>query len=251
MKVIATIISIIALWSLTIAAQQRSSVSIFLIGDSTMADKPGSPSENPERGWGQLLPEYFSDRATVRNHAVNGRSSKSFIGEGRWQSVMDSLSSGDYVFIQFGHNDQKYKDPDRYTNPWSTYRANLEYYVAATRSKGAHPILLSSIVRRKFNEYGTLVDTHGAYPAVARMVARELNVPFVDMQLLTEQIVADLGPDDSKVIYLHIPAGVYPALQEGKEDDTHLSLYGARRYAGIVVDEIRRQELPLVEYLRE
>ncbi len=226
-------------------------LTIFLIGDSTMANKPGTPDENPERGWGQLLHTYFNDQVVIENHAVNGRSSKSFRSEGRWDKVLQALHPGDHVFIQFGHNDQKDKDPSRYTNPWSTYRRNLERYVEETRAKGAVPVLLSSIVRRKFNEHGTLIDTHGAYPFVARAVSEKMQVPFIDMQLFTEDYVNEIGMEQSKEIYLWVKPGAYEKLPDGKEDDTHLSLLGATEYAGMVATEIKRQALPLARFLKD
>ncbi|MFK7979607.1 MAG: rhamnogalacturonan acetylesterase [Saprospiraceae bacterium] len=245
------LISFVALGTPNLSAQTDKSVSIFLIGDSTMADKPDTPDKNPERGWGQLLSTFFKEEVTIHNHAVNGRSSKSFIGEGRWEKVLADLNSGDYVFIQFGHNDQKYKNPHGYTNPWTAYRRNLEKFVKETQQKGAHPILLSSIVRRKFNEYGTLVDTHGLYPFVSRTVAEHLQVPFIDMQLLTEDYINDLGVEPSKDIYLWIAAGVYKKLPDGLEDNTHLSLKGATAYARLVTESILQQELPLAAWLKE
>ena len=182
LKFIATYFLI--LFSCIIYAQE--SPTLYLVGDSTMADKK-NPEENPEHGWGQMLPELMTDNINIENHAVNGRSSKSFISEGRWQKIEDQLKPGDFVIIQFGHNDQKIKSPDRYTNPFTEYRYNLEKYVKETREKGATPILMSSIVRRNFNEHGTLVDTHGEYPLVVRMVAKDLGVAFIDMQWLTQQ----------------------------------------------------------------
>lgn len=228
----------------------QESITIYLVGDSTMADKPGAPAENPERGWGQLLPVFFVESVKVENHAVNGRSSKSFINEGRWQTILEELQSGDYVFIQFGHNDQKASDSSRYTNPWTGYRRNLEKYVAETKAKGAYPVVLSSIVRRKFNEQGTLVDTHGAYPYVARSVAEAMNVPFIDMQLLTEDYVIALGPEKSKTNYLWVTAGEYDKFPDGKQDDTHLNLEGATAYAGLVASAIKAKKLPLVLHLK-
>lgn len=225
-------------------------VKIYLVGDSTMADKPGTPEENPERGWGQLLPPFFKETVAIDNHAVNGRSSKSFIDEGRWDAIMENLQSGDYVFIQFGHNDQKETDATRYTNPWTGYRRNLEKYVNDTRAKGAHPLILSSIVRRKFNEKGTLIDTHGVYPFVARLVAEQMNVPFIDMQLMTEDYVIKLGPEDSKKIYLWVEPEEYAKFPDGKQDDTHLNLVGATTFAGLVVDAIIQLELPLTLHLK-
>ncbi|MEZ4829886.1 MAG: rhamnogalacturonan acetylesterase [Bacteroidia bacterium] len=225
-------------------------IQVFMIGDSTMADKPGTPEENPERGWGQLLPVFFNENVAVHNHAVNGRSTLSFINEGRWEAVLQELKSGDYVFIQFGHNDQKDQDPTRYTNPWSGYRRNLEKFVAETRAKGAYPILLSSIVRRNFNEKGTLVDTHGPYPFVTKMVASQMEVPFIDMQLLTEDYINALGVEKSKEIYLWVEPGVYPKIPDGKQDNTHLTLKGATEYARMVAAEIRKMNLPLAQYLK-
>ncbi|MCB0533595.1 MAG: rhamnogalacturonan acetylesterase [Saprospiraceae bacterium] len=224
---------------------------LFLIGDSTMADKPGTPEENPERGWGQLLPEYFEETLIIKNHAVNGRSTRSFLDEGRWATVLDALQPGDYVFIQFGHNDQKENDPKRYTNPYTAYRRNLEKYVRESREKGANPVLLSSIVRRKFNENGTLIDTHGPYPLVTRMVAKDMDVPFIDLQLKTEDFVAALGPDSSKSVYLWLEPGAYARYPEGKQDDTHLNPAGARAFAGLAVEGIRELGLPLAEYLKK
>ncbi|MCB0839813.1 MAG: rhamnogalacturonan acetylesterase [Bacteroidetes bacterium] len=224
-------------------------IHIFLIGDSTMADKPGTPEENPERGWGQLLHTFFNENAAIHNHAVNGRSSKSFISEGRWEKVLEELSSGDYVFIQFGHNDQKDQDPTRYTNPWSSYRRNLERFVKETRARGAYPVLLSSIVRRKFNDQGTLVDTHGPYPFVAQWVAYKMDVPFIDMQGMTEDYVNEIGIEKSKEIYLWVEPGEYERFPDGREDNTHLSLTGATEYARLVAEEIKRQELALGRFL--
>ncbi|WP_449398375.1 rhamnogalacturonan acetylesterase [Chryseobacterium wanjuense] len=171
-------------------AQQKPT--LFLIGDSTMANKE-NPDKNPEHGWGQVLPQFLTSGIEVQNHAMNGRSSKSFRTEGRWDKVMKQLKNGDFVIIQFGHNDQKLKDSTKFTNPYTQYRANLERYVNETRAKGAIPILMTSIVRRNFNENGTLIDTHKEYPLVVRMVANDMKVPFVDMQLLTEQLEISYG----------------------------------------------------------
>jgi DNA sulfur modification protein DndE len=146
-------------------------IRVFMIGDSTMADKP--LNDNPERGWGQLLPRYLSEDAQVRNYAVNGRSTKSFIKEGRWDSVMKYLQKDDYVFIQFGHNDEKSEDTTRYAAPKGLYRDNLVRFVRDARSKGANPILVTPVMRRKFDASGKFTDTHGEYPEAVRSVAKE------------------------------------------------------------------------------
>lgn len=224
-------------------------VSIYSIGDSTMADKP-TEEGNPERGWCQLLKTRVIKGVLFENHAVNGRSTKSFIDEGRWQVVLNKLEAGDWVLIQFGHNDQKMKSPERYTNPYTGYRYNLMKFVNEARSKGAFPILMSSIVRRNFNEEGTLEDTHGAYPLVARLLAQELDVPFVDMQWLTEQKINELGIEGSKKIHLVYEPGEHPFFPEGKTDNTHLSPFGAETYANLFIEDIRRQGLPLADLMQ-
>ena len=224
---------------LTGFAQPVGRITVYLIGDSTMADKP-DPARNPERGWGQALPRFLDGTVTVRNHAVNGRSTRSFLAEGRWDSVRVRLRKGDYVLVQFGHNDQKVEDATRYTNPYTAYRRNLERFVAETRAAGATPILLSSIVRRRFNAAGVLEDTHGVYPWVARTVARETGTPFVDHQALTEELVLRHGPEPSKALYIWVAAGQYPAFPAARQDDTHLSPAGADSVARLAAVELRR-----------
>lgn len=208
-------------------------LTIYTIGDSTMADK--KPDVYPETGWCQVLGSYFDGTVTVENHAMNGRSSKSFIDEGRWQVVLDSLKSGDIVFIQFGHNDQKQYDSTRYTTPFKTYSANLEKFVNETRAKGATPILFTSIVRRKFDSDGLLHDTHGDYPAAVRLLAERMEVQMIDLQKITEEWVSSMGDEPSKEMFLWTaPSDKFP---EGRKDDTHLSVEGAHHIANMVLDE--------------
>jgi lysophospholipase L1-like esterase len=225
-------------------------VTIHTIGDSTMANKP-NPEKNPERGWCQMLPLFFDENVTVKNAAVNGRSTKSFIGEGKWDAVLKDLKPGDYVFIQFGHNDQKYKDPNRFTNPYTGYRQNLVKYVTDTRAKGAFPVLFSSTVRRNFNEFGVLMDTHGAYPFVVRYVADKLKVPFVDLQLKSENLVLSLGQEKSKEIYLWFEAGQFEMTPQGRQDNTHFSVKGATEMARLAVEGLKENKLELIKYLKK
>lgn len=238
---------IVLAFALTGKAQE---VTIYCIGDSTMSDKV-NPIENPEHGWAQVLPEFFDENVNIDNRAVNGRSSKSFINEGRWDSVLKTLKPNDYVFIQFGHNDQKFKDSSRYTNPHTTYRNNLKRFVQETREKGAQPILFTSIARRNFNEFGTLVDTHGLYPVEVRLLAQELKVPFIDLQYLTELMETEYGVVGSKSLHLHFQPGEHPYYPEGKEDDTHLSKKGALVVAGLAINEIQRLELTLTKFIKK
>ncbi|WP_442846388.1 rhamnogalacturonan acetylesterase [Leeuwenhoekiella sp. H156] len=230
------LLGIALLCSINIGFSQNTPV-LYLIGDSTMADKK-DPDTNPEHGWGQVLHEFLNDSIRVSNHAVNGRSSKSFIAEGRWQTVLDSLKKGDYLFIQFGHNDEKIMDSTRYTFPYTQYRYNLERFVNESRAKGAIPVLMSPIVRRNFNDQGVLVDTHGEYPLVVRMTAKELDVPFIDMQFLTERLEKSYGVADSKKLHLHFKPGENPYYPDGKEDDTHLSYFGAQQVVNEAVKSL-------------
>lgn len=210
-------------------------VTVYTIGDSTMADKTAAVA--PETGWCQALRFFVDSTVILKNRAVNGRSSKSFIAEKRWQAVTDSLKRGDFVIIQFGHNDEKKQDTTRYTDPHTAFRQNLARFVRETRDKGATPILCTPIVRRKFDK-GFLVDTHGDYPAVTRQVAAEMNVPLVDLQWLTAGAVSALGEEGSKKIYLWTaPAAKFP---DGRKDDTHLCTEGASLVARLAAQQMRQ-----------
>jgi DNA sulfur modification protein DndE len=229
------------------AAQARPTV--FLVGDSTMADRP-DPEHNPERGWGQLLPRFLDDGVAVRNFAVNGRSTKSFIDEGRWAAVLAELRRGDVVLVQFGHNDQKREDPARYTDPETGYRRNLARFVADARERGADVVLLTPIVRRRFDAAHALVDTHGAYPGAVREVARELAVPLVDLQRTTAALVSRLGDQESKRLYLWTAPGEFPVYPAARQDDTHLSVAGATAVARLAAEGLRATGLPLARHVR-
>lgn len=232
--------------SLMIFAQKPT---LFLIGDSTMSNKD-NPDKNPEHGWGQVLPQFFTTGIEIQNHAMNGRSSKSFRTEGRWDKVEKQLSKGDFVVIQFGHNDQKVKDSTKFTNPYTQYRANLERYVNETRAKGATPILMTSIVRRDFTENGVLVDTHKEYPLVVRLVADDMKVAFVDMQLLTEQMEISYGPEKSKLLHLHFKECEVEYYPKGKDDDTHLSKLGAETVAKLATNSLKNLKTGLENFIK-
>jgi len=219
------------------AAADQAGFKVYLAGDSTMADKPLFPA-NPERGWGQLLPMYFQDTVRVENHAVNGRSSKSFIDENRWAAVTNRLKAGDYVIIQFGHNDEKQNDPKRYTEPFGNFKTNLARFVSEARAHGATPILATPVARRKFNADGKLVDTHGDYVTATRQVAQEQQAPLLDLNRLSSDLLTQLGPDSSKRLYDWIPAGEFERDPKGLSDDTHFNAYGATRMCDLAAREI-------------
>ena len=220
---------------------------LFLAGDSTMADKPDLTL--PERGWGQLFRELVRPPLRVENRALNGRSTKSFRDEGHWRDLLASLVPGDWVVIQFGHNDEKTADPTRFTEPDGEFRANLERFVRETRARGGHPVLATPIVRRRFDAAGGFVDSHGEYPRVVRAVAAEEDVPLLEMENVTRALVLEFGAEGSRALYLHYEPGEHPALPDGLHDDTHLSPLGARRIAELAAREMARVRLPLVGYL--
>lgn len=226
-----------ALLLAVLPAAGQDSLRVFLIGDSTCATKE-LKKQNPERGWGHMFAPLFDASVTVENHAVNGRSTKSFRDEGRWDVVLSKLRPGDYVFIQFGHNDQKIADPARYSSP-ADYAGNLRRYVREARERGAEPVLLTSVVRRRFVD-GELTDTHGEYPAAVRRVAAEERVPLLDMEPLTREWVSSLGDEASKGYFMWVEPGVCPLYPDGRQDDTHLNVRGARTVARMVADEVCR-----------
>lgn len=214
-------------------------VTLYAIGDSTMApntkcdEDPGDPG----RGWAEPLQQFFDPaQLVVRNCAVSGRSTKSFIDEGRWQKVLDRIAPGDLLLIQFGHNDAKKSDPKRYTDPETTFKENLRRFVNEARGKGATPILATSIVRRQFNKDGTLRDSHGRYVPAAAEVAAELNVPLVDMNRLTGELVLKYGPEESKKLYLYVEPNVAERFPDGNADDTHLCIRGAEEFAALFAE---------------
>jgi pectinesterase len=212
-------------------------VSIYLAGDSTMAQK--LHGRRPETGWGERLQQYFDmDRARVVNLARNGRSTRTFIEEGRWQEIADALRPGDYVFIQFGHNDASVEKTDRYTPPGG-YRDNLARFVAQVRAKGANPVLFTPVMRRRFDENGQFYDAHGEYPGIVREVAAELRVPLIDMHRSSERLIREYGAEPSKALFLHIAPGTDANYPQGLRDDTHFSPLGAERMAELAVAGIR------------
>ena len=219
---------------------------LFLIGDSTMANKD-LRGGNTERGWGMVLPGFLPESVKVENHAKNGRSSRSFIAEGRWQKVYDAICPGDYVFIQFGHNDQK-PDTLRHTDPETTYKANLRRYISDTRSKGGIPVLFTSIARRLFDDKGHLVDTHGRYIDAMKEVAAETHTVLIDMNARSKALFEAAGVEGTKQIFNHVAPNTQAFRPEGKLDDTHFSIAGARQLAAIAVEELSTRFPDLKSY---
>lgn len=245
MKKLLTLTMLMSLF-LIFNASRNKPVKLFLIGDSTMADKP--IAENPERGWGMVLPSYFNDNVTIENHARNGRSSRTFIEEGRWDFVMNRVGKGDYVVLQFGHNDEV-ETKKSYTT-FGQFKSNFERMVLDVRSKGANPILCTSVARRKFDSIGNLIDTHPVYPEAIRQVANEMNVPLIDMQRKSEKVLRNYGVENSKKLFMHIAPGIWKKIPDGRVDDTHFVDAGAMEMAKCFVDGIKEQNIkPLKKHV--
>ncbi len=239
-SVILILISIIAF-----RLVQQDEIVIYLVGDSTCAEKDADAF--PEMGWGVPFVTFFNDQVRVENHAKNGRSTKSFIEEGRWEAVMNTLKAGDYVFIQFGHNDEVPSKVGRYTTPVE-YKANLIKYIRDAQSKGAIPVLLTPVSRRSF-EVGVLIDSHLEYAQLMRDVASENKIPIIDMTKKSMDLVNDLGEEKSVLLYHHLQPGEHPNYPNGKADDTHFNELGARKMAQLVLDGIQELQLGLVDYI--
>ena len=224
-------------------------ITIFLVGDSTCATKK-LDKQNPERGWGHMFQPFFDGGVIVENHAVNGRSTKSFRTEGRWDKVIERMEDNDYVFIEFGHNDAKINDSTRYSSP-DEYAENLRRFVFEVRSHGGIPILLTPIVRRHWQD-GVLLDTHGKYLAAMKRVADEEEVMLFDMEKVTRKWVSSLGDEPSRAYFMNVEAGICPLYPDGKIDNTHLNVRGAKQVARFVIefikDNLPRLAKHIVEY---
>ncbi len=222
-------------------------VTLHLVGDSTMSDK--SMLSYPERGWGQLLPEFMLPTLIVKNHAANGRSTKRFVDEGRWAMLMSELSKGDFVVIQFGHNDQKEKDPTRFADAKVAYPQYLTRFIADVRAKGANVLIASSICRRHFDNEGHVKRTLTEYAAAAKHVAQQTDTPFVPMNALTCDFLTHIGEAKSHDYFIKVPGDLYARYPDGKTDNTHLNVVGAAKVAQLFVREITASGHPLGRYV--
>ena len=290
MKRFVTVLAI-ALITLMCMTSSRKQTTIFMIGDSTMADKDISKG-SPERGWGMVLQGFFTEDIVVDNHARNGRSSISFRNEGLWKTVLERIKPGDYVFIQFGHNDEKIDKPNsiRHTDPGSTFDEILAKYVRETREKGGIPVLFNCVERRNFfdarkaelqkntasaaeknagaddetlrdTKYGDevvnteyLVPTHytvhGDYTVAPRLVAKRLEVPFIDATHISKIMEQDHGVVGSRKLHVWLKPGEVASIPDGRRDNTHYSVYGARTIAALLIDAVGEKVPELKKYIR-
>ncbi len=228
---------------LAFAFPKQKKTKIWIIGDSTAANK--LPKAYPETGWGMKFQQFFdSNTVVVDNRALNGRSTLSFRNEGRWKPIFDSIQPGDYVLIEFGHNDEKTDKAGTGVNH-ADFKANLARYVLETKSKNGIPVLMTPIARRSFKD-GTLQNTHKGYPDVVRSLADSLKVPLIDMEQKTSALLTSLGDEGSIPLFNYVDSGDvnYP---KGVKDNTHLSPGGAEKVAALAAQGIKELKLGIAK----
>ena len=200
-----------------------------------MVDQTGEPWAS----WGQIIPAYFDETISVANNAESGERTSSFLATKRFDKVMSMAKPGDWVFIEFGHNDEKDKAPG--SGAWYNYTHNLKTMIDRARAAGLNPVLLTPTARRHFEKDGTLRDTHGDYPAAMKEVARRENVPLIDLDAMTRTLYGAMGVEGSKKAFVHYPAGTYPGQEKALADNTHFNTFGASQVAKCVLEGIRTQ----------
>lgn len=242
-----TILSSILLLTAVSGASGR--ITIHLMGDSTMSPK-NLEGGNVERGWGMMLPWMLDDSVRVINHARGGRSTLSTIDLGHWDEIKSDLRPGEYLFIQFGHNDQKAKDPQRYAPPFGLYQDNLRLFCSTALSRGAHPVILTPVSRRWFVDGMLDEQSLGDYPEAAREVAAELGVPLIDANALTIEWLKSIGDEPSKSYFCWFPAGKYACHPEERRDNTHFNVKGAWKVAELICSTFPSLLPELAEHLK-
>ncbi|WP_140486114.1 rhamnogalacturonan acetylesterase [Flavobacterium sp. GSA192] len=215
---------------------------VYLAGDSTVTDQ----DLEPWASWGQFITNYFDQNVVVANYAVSGATLRSFKASLRLKKVLSIIKPGDYLIVEFAHNDEKEKGEG--IGPWDSYSASIREYVQAARDKGAIPILITPVQRRAFNADGTLKPTHGDYPDAMRKVAQEMNVPLVDITKLTTTLYESWGDEPSRKAFVQYPANTFPGQKEKLEDNTHFNSFGANEIALCVMKGLRDLNSPLAQY---
>src|SRR5688572_3052292 len=232
---------VICAMGFTLMPQKKTKV--YLIGDSTMCEY--EPARAPVTGWGMPFKYFFDETIEIDNRARGGRSTRTFLSEGRWQPIADSVKPGDYVLMQFGHNDEakeeKYKD--RYT-PVPDYKTNLSKFIAETKAKKANPVLITPVSRMRFKD-GKAQETHAEYTAAMYEVAKQQNVPLIDLDKKSRELYQQLGEENTKLLFMQLSPGEHPAYPEGQKDNTHFNEYGARRIAQLVLAGLKENKIEL------
>lgn len=241
-----SIFTVVAL--LAFALPQKKKIKVYMIGDSTMCEYDSKRA--PLTGWGMPFKNYFDSSVVIDNCARGGRSTRTFISENRWQPIADSLNEGDYLLIQFGHNDEakeeKYKD--RYT-PVPDYKNNLIKFITETRAKKATPVLITPVSRLRFDKDGKQQQTHADYTAACYEVAKQYDVPLIDLDKKSRELFQQLGPENAKLLFMQLEPGENPSYPDGQKDNTHFNAYGARRVAELVLQQMQELHLGLADHI--
>jgi len=226
---------IIFLLLITFAFPVKKKIKILMAGDSTMAVK--QPRAFPETGWGMPFVYFWDSSITVINKARNGASTKTFMADGLWESIMQNAEAGDYVFIEFGHNDEV-ATKKSYTTE-DEFSTNLVKFISDVKTKDAIPVLLTPVARRKFDSSGHIEGTHEVYSEIVRRVAAKEKVMLIDLDKKSQALYQQFGVEKSELLFLHLQKGEHPNYQNGREDNTHFSELGARLIAELVLHEIK------------
>ena len=216
---------------------------IFLAGNSTVTDQENEPWAS----WGQMFPRFLKPEIVVANYAESGESLLSFKGEKRLQKLLSQMKKGDYLFIEFAHNDQK--PGGSHVDAFTTYKDELKFFIAEARKKGGKPVLVTSMHRRRFDENGQIINTLENYPEAMRQTANDENVPVIDLNAMSKQFYEAMGPENSKKAFVHYPANTYPGQEKALADDTHFNPYGAYELAKCIAESIRKNNPDLAKYL--
>jgi len=219
-------------------------ITVFLAGNSTVVNQ----DDEPWASWGQMIPYFFKPGVAIANHAESGLTLGSFIGSNRLEKILSVMKKGDYLFIEFGHNDQKDKGAN--DGAYKSYTDNLKFFVSSCRAKGGKPIIVTSTARRSFNNEREVVETLGDFPDAARKVAAELNVPLIDLNKETKIFYKALGEENSKKAFVHYPANSYPSQTQALADNTHFNTYGAYQISKIITQGVFDQKIALKKYIR-
>lgn len=230
--------------SITVEPADESVITVFLCGNSTVVDQDNEPWAS----WGQMIPAFFGDGVCIANYAESGESANTFIGAGRLKKALSQMKKGDYIFMEFGHNDQKQKGPGK--GAYYSFMTSLKTFIDEARLRGAHPVLVTPTQRRSFDENGRIRDTHADYPEAMRWLAAKENVPLIDLNEMTRTLYEAMGVEPSKRAFVHYPMGSYPGQTKELADNTHFNPFGAYEIARCVVEGIRLQLPALAHHLK-
>ncbi|MCD8261357.1 MAG: rhamnogalacturonan acetylesterase [Bacteroides sp.] len=219
-------------------------ITLFLCGNSTVVDQDNEPWGS----WGQMITAFFDDRVSVANYAESGESANTFIGAKRLKKALTQMKPGDYIFVEFGHNDQKQKGPGK--GAYLSFTESLKEFIAAAREKEANLVFVTPTQRRRFDEERKIVDTHEDYPDAMRKLAADEYIPLIDLHAMTRTLYEAMGVEESKNAFVHYPAGTYPGQTEVLADNTHFNTYGAYQIAQCVVEGMKAAGLEITNYLR-